>query len=251
MIYAIIQARMGSSRLPGKIMLDLAGRPVLWHVIDRVNYSKYVNKIVVATSIESKNDEVRHFCDKNSVLCFSGSEDDVLDRFYNAAINNSISDDDIIIRITADCPLIDPNIIDKTIERFLEVNADYASNTVIPTYPDGLDCEVMRFSALSKAWEDAKLKSEREHVTPYIRNHPELFKITSIENDEDISSLRWTLDEKEDYQLIKLIYDELYEENNIFLMDDILDFAKSNPNIKDINSRYQRNEGLIKSLLND
>lgn len=251
MIIVIIQARMGSSRLPGKVMLNLCGKPVLEHIVERINYSKYVDKIIVATSEKIENDKIRDFCVDNRVSCFSGNEEDVLDRFYKAAKHNDIQHNDIVIRITADCPLIDPEVIDKTVEYFKNQNADYAANIINPTYPDGLDCEVMKFTTLEQAWLNASLKSEREHVTLYIRNHPELFKLTSVENNKDISSLRWTLDEEKDFELITLIYDKLYKEDKIFYMNDILDLISNNPRIANINSDIKRNEGLLKSLAND
>jgi spore coat polysaccharide biosynthesis protein SpsF len=156
-----------------------------------------------------------------------------------------------VVRVTADCPLIDPEIVDNIIEMHIHKKTDYTSNTLPPTFPDGLDCEVMQFSALNTAWENAKLKSEREHVTLYIRNHPELFNITNMENDVDISEFRWTLDEPEDYSLIKSIYNLLYKENEMFLTSDILRLFNENPKLKNINSMHIRNEGLLKSLSED
>lgn len=251
MIIAIIQARMGSSRLPGKVMLDICEKPVLWHVVKRVKHSKYIDEVVVATSIEEDNNKIREFCSKNNILNYSGSENDVLDRFYQAAKYMDIKENDIIIRITADCPLIDPNIIDTVIEAHKNENADYTSNVIKPTFPDGLDCEVVKFSTLAKAWKNAKLKSEREHVTSYIRNNPELFKISSVENNIDLSPLRWTLDEKEDFELISQIYELLYREDSLFFTSEILEVIRENPRLSLINDIYIRNEGLLKSLLED
>lgn len=251
MIYAIIQARMGSKRLPGKAMINLQGKPVLQHVIERVTQSTHIDKVIIATSVESMNNSIRDFCEKNNIPYYSGSEDDVLDRFYQAAKINRIEHDELIIRITADCPLIDPEIIDKVIEELLNKNADYAANVINPTFPDGLDCEVMKCSTLTKAWENALLNSEREHVTLYIRNHPELFKIASVENDVDLSKLRWTLDEKDDLDFISSIYENLYSIKPIFLLKDILNLLKEKPVLNNIIPKHVRNEGLLRSLAND
>ena len=251
MIVAIIQARMSSSRLPNKVMLKICEKPVLWHVVNRTSNSKKIDRIVVATSEDSSNDVVREYCADNGIECVSGSENDVLDRYYKALEYLGITDDDLVVRITADCPLIDPVLIDEVIEHHLDTGSDYTSNCIEPTFPDGLDCEVIKASALKDAWKNAKLKSEREHVTLYIRNHPEKFKISSYKGDKDLSNLRWTLDEKEDYQLIKAIYEELYFKDKIFNTKDILDLLKNKPILININSKYVRNEGLVKSLKED
>ena len=250
-IYAIVQARMGSTRLPGKVLMNLADKPVLEHVIDRLNQSNYINQVIVATSDNKENEPIFRLCDSKHVLCFRGSEDDVLDRFYQACIHFGVNSNDILIRITSDCPLIDNEIVDKTIKLHLDENNDYTSNTMPCTYPDGLDCEVFSFNILTKAWKNANLSSEREHVTLYIRNHPEIFKLGGLRNDVDYSDLRWTLDEKEDFILIDEIYKNLYNENEYFKMGDVLKLLETKPELKDINSFIMRNEGLEKSLKND
>lgn len=251
LIFAIIQARMDSTRLPGKVLMNLSGKPVLEHIIDRLNHSNYINQIIVATSNNDGNDAIFDLCDFKNVLCFRGSEDDVLDRFYQSCINFNVQSDDILIRITADCPLIDYEIVDKTIKLHIDENNDYTSNTMPCTYPDGLDCEVFSFDVLTKSWKNANLSSEREHVTLYIRNHPEIFKLGGLTNDVDYSDLRWTLDENEDFILINEIYENLYDANEFFKMDDVLDLLKNKPELKDVNSFIMRNEGLEKSLKND
>lgn len=248
MTVAIIQARMGSTRLPNKVMMTLCKKPVLWHVVNRLTHSKTIDKIIVATSENKENYAIREFCSQNNILCYSGSENDVLDRYYKAAKEFGVKQSDLIIRITADCPLIDPEIVDKVVQTHKKEKADYTSNTIKPTFPDGLDCEVINFSVLHEIWKNAKLKSEREHVTLYIKNNQEDFKISSYENDIDLSSLRWTLDEEEDFKLIKNIYDKLYNDNNFFITSDILDLLEKEPELNKLNSKYQRNEGLLKSL---
>lgn len=251
MIYAVVQARMGSSRLPSKVMLILCDRPVLWHVVNRVGKSQRIDRTIVATSGSKDNDVIREFCLDNGIECFSGNENDVLDRYYQAMKYAGVKDDDLVVRITADCPLIDPVVIDEVIEHHLRKNADYTSNCIEPTFPDGLDCEVFNASVLRQAWANARLQSEREHVTLYIRNHPELFKVESYKANKDFSNLRWTLDEQEDYQLIEQIYCELYADNGEFGMQDILRLFEATPSLALVNSRYTRNEGLAKSLRED
>lgn len=251
MIAAIIQARMGSSRLPGKIMMDLCGTPVLGHIVERLKGSEKIDKIIVATGNGEENDEVREFCGKNGILCFSGSENDVLDRFFKAAKMAGAKSEDTIIRITADCPLIDFDVLDRMLDRFFVEGVDYMSNSAEPTFPDGLDCEAFYFKTLEEAWKNAKLASEREHVTLYIRNHPEKFSVSVFKNSEDLSYLRWTLDEQEDYELIKQIYEKLYFEKPMFLLGDVLNLLKDEPELTKINSKFMRNEGLEKSLKND
>lgn len=251
MIMAIIQARMGATRLPGKVMLQILGMPVLGHVVNRVKQSKLIDRVVVATSDNSENQEIMDYCRINKIDCYPGSENDVLDRFYQTATHFGAKMGDVIVRITADCPLIDPQVIDKVIEHFKIKNVDFASNVNPPTYPDGLDVEVFGYSVLEAAWKNAVLASDREHVTPYICDHPELFRMENLENIIDYSKLRLTLDEKADFEVIKAIYENLQEEGKIILLDDILEFLKTHPQISMINSNIERNEGYVTSLKND
>lgn len=241
---------MGSTRLSGKVLREVCGRTLLSLQIERLKYSKEIDGIVVATTNKKIDDDIYKECEKNYVFCYRGSESDVLDRYYQTAKYNNMKDDDGIVRITGDCPLIDPFIVDEVIRLFKRSNADYASNVEPPTYPDGLDTEVFKFSALRKAWQNAKLKSEREHVTTYILNN-EYFKRVNLKNKRDISCLRWTLDEYEDYKLIKFIYEKMYKKDSLFIMKDILNLMDQYPEIYNINRKYTRNEGLQKSLAND
>src|SRR5688572_19407522 len=167
---AIIQARLGSTRLPNKVLLTLAGKTVLEHVINRVRASKFINEVIVATTISSNDLEIISFCAKNKIRVFVGSEHDVLDRYYQAA---RLLQPDNVVRITSDCPMIDPEIIDEIGKKHLEEKADYSSNTLDETYPDGLDAEIISFKALKTAWEQATLPSDREHVTPFIKKQPD------------------------------------------------------------------------------
>lgn len=243
---AIIQARVGSTRLPGKVLKEICGKPMLWYVIERVKRAKLINEIVVATTTNAEDDEIVKIAEQCRVKTFRGSEDDVLDRYYRAAKEFKA---DVVVRITADCPLIDPEIVDKTVEFFLKGDFDYVSNTVRPTFPDGLDVEVFSFDALKKAWENATKLSEREHVTPYIRKHPEKFKIGSFEAEHDLSHLRWTVDREEDLRFVREVYERIGKE--IFHMQDVLELLREHPELAEINRGIKRNEGYEKSLRED
>jgi len=247
-VTAIIQARMGARRLPNKVLLELEGKSVLEHVINRVRKSRLVNEVTVATTVDKKDSEIAALCMRKIVRVYRGSENDVLDRYYQAAVLFGAGH---IVRITADCPMIDYKIIDHVLKIHLRDRNDYTSNTMKETYPDGEDCEVFRFEALRKAWTDAKLFSEREHVTPYIKNNPDIFKLSNLDSLEDLSGKRWTLDEEKDYEFIKKIYKALYKKNNFFGMKEILKFLKSHPEYEKINNKIIRNEGYLKSLRED
>lgn len=251
MIYAIIQARMGSTRLPNKIFMEFCKKPNLYHVYNRVRRSKKIDRVIIATTDQSEDDIVYEFCRENEIDCFRGSQEDVLDRYYRCCIDINISQNDSIARITADCPLIDPNIIDEVIDFYNKNNFDYVSNTIETTFPDGLDLEVFSWKTLEKAWVNASLLSEREHVTPFIKKNSEIFNIGNYKNNKDLSHLRWTLDEIEDYQLINIIYENLYTEEGFFGSKEILAFLNKNPDLNKINDKYIRNEGYLKSLKED
>ncbi|MEW6195424.1 MAG: glycosyltransferase family protein [Bacteroidota bacterium] len=245
MINAIVQARFGSTRLPGKIFKDLSGKPVLWHVVNRLSYSKLCNKIIVATTTEPEDDQTENFCVANNIPYYRGSSDNVLSRYYETA---KVFGAEIVIRITSDCPLIDPVILDKMIDDFLASNRteklDYLSNSIVRTFPRGLDVEIFSFETLNKTYMQAVLPYELEHVTPYIYQHPELFKLKNFAHDKELSAHRWTVDTPEDYELIKNIYDKLYVPGKIFLLDDILKLFDKNPGLIKINqSIKQKNLG--------
>ncbi|HLD89001.1 MAG TPA: UDP-2,4-diacetamido-2,4,6-trideoxy-beta-L-altropyranose hydrolase [Candidatus Nanoarchaeia archaeon] len=213
-VAAIIQARTGSTRLPKKVLLDISGKPMLVHVIDRVKMAKKVDEIIIATTTNKKDDVVVNIAKKEEVNFFRGSEEDVLDRYYNAAKQSRA---DLIVRITSDCTLIDPEIIDRIIGKFQNVfenkKADYASNVHERTFPRGLDVEVFSFKALEKSFKEAKDPVYREHVTAYIYRHPEIFKICSLKasNEYFAPELRFCVDTKEDLALIRKIYEKLYK----------------------------------------
>ena len=239
---------MSSTRLPGKVMKPILGRPMLYRQIERIQQSKEINHLVVATSFSPEDDAIAKLCSKIGVKCFRGSLDDVLDRFYQAAL---IHQPEYVMRLTGDCPLFDPGLADEFVQFFLAGSYDYASNTVEPTYPDGLDMELLTFYALESSWNNANLLSEREHVTPFIKNHPEHFRIGCMENTKDLSAMRWTVDEPEDYEFVCNIYSALYPENNNFNWIDVLYYLENNPDVMKINSEFERDEGYQKSLQSD
>jgi spore coat polysaccharide biosynthesis protein SpsF len=247
-VLAIIQARIGSTRLPCKVLLPLAGKSALEHVIMRVKRSEEISEVIVATSTKEDDIKIVEFCEELNVRTFRGSEEDVLDRFYQAS---KLLKPVHVVRITADCPMIDPKIISEIVLEHLKGGSDYTSNTIEPTYPDGEDVEVFKASALEKAWKSAKLSSEREHVTPYIKNNPHVFKLMNVVYKYDLSGKRWTLDEKKDYEFLKKVFDGLYPLSHFFGMEDVVAFLKKNPKVEYLNSTINRNEGYQKSLKND
>jgi len=242
-IVCIIQARTGSTRLPNKIFLDLQGNSVLSHVIQRVSKSSLLNKIIIASPDSSSNDCIENFVNNNfpDVGIFRGSENDVLDRYYKAAVKYNA---DVVVRITSDCPLMDSQVIDSIIQRYLSRDYDYVSNVLGKrTFPRGMDVEVFSMSILKKMWQEAKESDDREHVTLYVRKNPEYFKTCNVEKENDTSDLRITLDQDEDYILIKKIYKELYPKNKNFGLKEIEEFFITNPGLKDINQNVIQKNG--------
>lgn len=238
-IVAVVQARLGSTRLPNKILRKLNGITLLEFLIQRLKRSKSISKIVIATTDKKTDDVLAGYAKKLGVGCFRGSEEDVLDRTYNAARQHGA---DVIVRITSDCPLNDPALIDSMVDEFLHADLDYLCNRKPPTYPDGFDIEVFSFKSLEKAWEEAKFRFEREHVTPYISEHEDIFRVKSISYPKDYSHLRLTVDYEEDFELVKQVYEALYGKNPMFTLEDILDFLNKNPALLKINAHYVRDE---------
>lgn len=229
----IVQARIGSTRLPGKIFKPLAGKPMLWHVVNRLSYSKVIDKIIIATTTLPEDDQVEKFCCENNISFYRGSSNDVLSRYYEAA---KLYEADFIIRVTSDCPVIDPFIIDSMLLNFInEVHIDYLSNSIQRTFPRGLDAEIFTFSALEKTFNEAKLDYEHEHVTPYIYHNPDRFIIKNFANEVDLSFNRWTVDTIEDLKLIEEIYNSLYQKDKIFSFNEILQLIKTRPELAKIN----------------
>lgn len=241
---ALIQARMGSSRFPGKVLEDVSGRLMLWRVVSRVHRARKIDEVVVATSNQPGDDPIEQFCCREGIKCFRGSELDVLDRFYQAAKAHSA---DVVIRTTADCPLIDADVIDKIITRFERGDCDYASNVIRYTYPDGLDTEVFSFEALERAWREASKPSEREHVTPYLRTSH--FRNVNVESELPITAenFRWTVDYPEDLQFVRKVYDS-FSGRTAFGYEEVLELLKERPDLAILQPQIIANEGYYKSL---
>jgi spore coat polysaccharide biosynthesis protein SpsF len=246
MVFIIIQARMGSSRLPGKVLMPIGGKPAIRHVIDRACRCGNADKVILATTIDESDDLLAEYCEKNAIICFRGSHEDVLDRYYQAAIDIGAKTGDYIVRITGDCPFIDPIVCDEVISLAKTPGVDYASNTIEETFPDGLDCEVFTFDALLRMHKDAVLQYEREHVTQHISRNKDKFTMRNFRAPENHKDERWTLDMPEDYDFLCKVYDGIGKE--FFDMQEMLEYLKLNPELKDINSNIKRNEGLAKSL---
>jgi spore coat polysaccharide biosynthesis protein SpsF len=219
--------------MPEKIFKTLAGKQMLWHVVNRLSYAKMIDKIIIATTTLPGDDQVEGFCIANNISFYRGSSNDVLSRYYEAA---KIYNAEIVIRVTSDCPVIDPYIIDAMLTQFInEDHIDYLSNSIRRTFPRGLDAEIFTFSALEKTYNEAKLDYEHEHVTPYIYNNPDKFIIKNYANDTDFSFHRWTVDTEEDFKLIETIYNSLYKPGNIFLFKDILKLFERHPELVKLN----------------
>jgi len=237
-VLAIVQARMGSTRLPGKTLIEIEGKPLLEHVINRIRYSKTIDDIIIATTTGPEDKAIVSMAEKLHVATYTGSSDDVLDRFYQAA---SLFSAKKIVRITADDPFKDPKVIDEIVNYFFShPELDYVSNTIEPSYPVGIDVEVFSYEALKTSWQEAESFRDREHVTPYIWCNPSLFKVANYKHTQQLSHLRWTIDTKEDLQMTREVYKKLYVEDEIFNMNDILQLINKHPHISDINSGVEQ-----------
>jgi spore coat polysaccharide biosynthesis protein SpsF (cytidylyltransferase family) len=237
---------MASTRLPGKVLADIEGKPLIYHVIRRAQAVKSLSEVVVATSDSPEDDRIARFCESQSVRCFRGNEHDVLDRYYQAAHHFGA---EAVVRLTSDCPLLDPTVIDKVIACFREADLDYVTNCLDCTFPDGLDTEVFRTEALDRAWREATLASEREHVTPYIRQRVDIFRLANVQHKEDLSAMRWTVDEPNDLAFVRAIYRHIG--SHTFGMDEVLEVLRTHPDLHKLNAGITRNEGYAKSLRQD
>ncbi len=246
MLAAIIQARTGSTRLPGKTLADINGRPMLQHVVERVRASRFVEDVIIATTTEARDDAIVHFAERLGLKWFRGSEEDVLDRMYLAARHYGVH---TIVRVTPDCPLLDPRVVDDVISRFRSGHYDYVSNTQGRRFPDGLDVEVFSFDALARAWEEAKRPAEREHVTPYIRGCGR-FKVANVDAPEDFSQQKWSVDRPEDLAFVRAVTTRLSSNGGLFHLGDVLELLRREPELARINQKSVINEGYYRSLLN-
>ena len=242
-IIAITQARTGSTRFPNKIMNKIGDETLLSIHINRIKKSKKINSIIIATTNKKNDNVIKQQADKLNVNCFRGDEDDVLDRFYQAA---KIYNPDYVVRLTSDCPLIDSILIDEIIEATISSNVDYCSNTLIESYPDGQDIEVFTFSALKKAWKNSVLKSEREHVTPFMKKNFKSINIHS--NNMEFNKVRMTVDEPSDFEVICKLVDQLGLNNS---WENYSNLYLNDPKINCFNKATIRNEGYLKSINND
>ena len=237
-VNAIIQARCGSTRFPNKVFALIDGKPLLWHVVNRLKYATKIDDIIVATTVSEKDDKIEEWCKENNVHCFRGSEENVLNRYYSAS---EAFPSDYVVRITADDPFKEPRVIDAVITKLIEEGYDHVTNNLPPSFPEGLDCEAFKKSALDRSEKEAETAFEREHVTQYIYHHPEIFKIGNVSNGENLSYLRWTVDKDVDFEMVKAVYAHRNPANKgILLMDEILDILKANPEIEKINSEVER-----------
>lgn len=238
-IVAIIQARMSSTRLPGKVLLDLGGQTVLSRMVERLKRSKLVNRVVVATTLDPMDNPIVQLCQQENIDVFRGSLPDVLDRYYQAA---RLYQADIVVRLTGDCPLIDPDLIDRTVAALISSDADFSCNRLPPpfgrTYPIGLDVEACTFAALERAWHEATEKHDREHVLPYLYEVEGRFKVIQLDHTEDIGHLRWTLDTPEDYALLREVINRL-DNRNDFSWLEVLELFKSDPALAEVNQAIQ------------
>lgn len=251
MVTAIIQARMGSTRFPGKVLKMVRGRPLLSYQLERIRKSSMVEQVVVATTVSPQDEEIEKFCKEEKLNYIRGSQEDVLARFYQAAKEFKAK---IIVRLTADCPLIDPGLIDEAVD-FYKNNTDlydYAANTVPPpsTFPDGMDVEVFSFSVLERAFLEARLPSEREHVTFYLWKTGK-FRTYQIKRSPDYSQYRFTVDYPQDFEVVSEILEQLYPKNNFFTMEDAVGFVNARRHLLEKQKGIERNSGWEKSLEKD
>lgn len=237
----ITQARMGSTRLPGKVMKEILGKPLLAYHIERLKKVKSADEVLVATTVNEEDNVITKLAEREGVRCYRGSADDVLSRYRGAARE---AEADIVVRVTSDCPLIDPNIVDIVIQHYLKHGDlyDYVSNTLKRTYPRGMDTEVFSRKVLEEIHLKAREPADREHVTRYIYCHPEKYRLGSVEHGRDLSRHRWTVDEEDDFKLIKLLVEELYPTKPDFTMQDCLEVLKKHPEWTEINAHVKQKE---------
>lgn len=243
-VVAIVQARTGSTRLPGKVLQDLAGRTMLARVVQRTERAALVDDVVVATTTSRQDDPVVAECRRLGVSCFRGSEQDVLDRYFLAS---EFSRAELVVRVTSDCPLIDPGLIDRVVAAFLRELPDYASNFLERSYPRGLDNEVFTLEGLARAWCEATRPYQRVHVTPYFYENPGLYRLLAVKHDRDLSAGRWTVDTPDDMKFARAVYERMGADDS-FNWQDVLQLLQNEPGLADINSHVRQKELRDESL---
>lgn len=247
-VVAMVQARLGSSRLPGKMLMDVAGQPLLLRTLERAKAIPGVDTVVLVTTTVSEDQRLLELAGEAGVPGFAGSAEDVLDRYYSAAKQHGAG---VIMRLTGDCPLLDPSVCGLVNSRFAQGDVDYASNVQPPTYPDGLDAEVFSFHALETAWREATLKTDREHVTQFMLRHLDRFRSVNTVGSKDLSHLRWTVDETEDLDFIRLVYQGLERRGwQGHGHDHVLQVIQED-GLQDNSERLWRNQGLLKTMRED
>jgi len=239
---------MGSTRLPGKVLLPLGDKPILVRVVERLRFVNELADVVVATGDSADNDPIRMLCDAEGITCFSGSDHDVLDRYYQAARQYG---GDPVLRVSADCPLVDPAIVRRALELYESRHDDIVYLGFDKSFPEGLDVEVFAFEALEKAWLEATLRSDREHVTPFIWRQPALFPQDALRNGTTVSTEHWSVDRAPDYEMVSAIYDALYRPGVPFTTDQVLVFLEAHPEIRQLTAGSVRQEGYLKSIRED
>lgn len=245
-ILAIVQARFGSTRLPGKVLKDIEGKPMLWHIAERLKHSKHINQVVIATTTESSDDRIADFAESNKLGYYRGSVMNVLDRFYQTAKKFSA---DVVVRIWGDCVMIDPDVVDKAIELLEKDDLDYASNIRPPSYPRGMDLEVFTFATLEKTWKEATTAFYQEYMTDYIFRNPQMFKLGNLQYGTDLSSQYLLVDYEDDFRLASEIYKEMFSEGKkIFGFRDVLELLQRNPKLKEMNKGLKRYQDYLSDL---
>jgi spore coat polysaccharide biosynthesis protein SpsF (cytidylyltransferase family) len=239
-ILGVIQARMSSTRLPGKVLKEINGKPLLWYLYERITFSSLIERVVIATADTEACQPIIQFAQDNKIECYAGSENDLADRLYQTGKKYN---GETIVMITGDCPLTDPEVNDKVIKYFMDNKEkyDFVSNAVKPTYPDGLDVSVMPFITLERVWKEVEDPFWREWIYSYIIEHHGSYRTGNVENSKDLSHLRWTVDYEEDFSLVTNIFNKLYPGKRDFTMKDILGLLDKEPWLTKINSSYVRN----------
>lgn len=235
---AILQARMSSRRLPGKVLRPILGRPMLALQLERVRRCRELDRLIVATSTDPSDEPIAALCAGEGIGCFRGSLEDVLDRYHQAALPLR---PDHVVRLTADCPLADPALIDQVIQFHIEGGHDFTSNAIVRTFPAGLDVGIFRLAVLTDAWREAKRPDEREHVTLFMRRNAARYRIGAYRDAQDRSGYRWTVDEQADFDLVRTIYERLYPVDPAFGTDDIYRLLARDPALTEINSGVRQN----------
>jgi len=238
-IVAVIQARMGSTRLPGKMLKDMLGKPMLWHLVTRVQKAKYVDDVVIATTVNKEDESLENFALANNLGIYRGSENDIVDRILNAGKKYNA---DVVVRIWGDCPLIDPNLIDKVLSKFVSSSYDYANNFNPPTYPAGMSFEVYTLKSLERIWNATNDMFYRQYPFEYVYANSNSFKTMYDRNDKDLSNMHLTVDYIGDFELVTEIFRNLHSEERVFDLGDILKFLEGHPELK------QTNEGLARNI---